>query len=148
MFIVSDRCLMWHFIEWCHIPTKPLLCLQDHKVKKKKNPKTVLIYIMVLFWTVSNIPEIVITSYIHNIWHTGCVVQSVFDYSGILQIPWRSQGHVVSIANQLQAGWSGLQIPVGVRDFSHLHNVHPGTWVIPVGKAELYLYFHQYAFMA
>jgi hypothetical protein len=42
-----------------------------------------------------------------------------------------SGGSVVGIANGLRAGWSGVRIPVGARDFSVLPNAQTGCGAQP-----------------
>jgi hypothetical protein len=88
----------------------------------------------------------VIASYIHNVTHKLLFFRQ---YLIILAFYKYSEGaRVVGVANKLQAGQSRVQIPVGARGFSRLHNVQPDTWVNPVGEAELYLNSHQCACMA
>ena len=48
--------------------------------------------------------------------------QYLLDHNPLLR-HWNS---TVSIINRLLAGWSGVQIPVGERDFLLLQNIQPG----------------------
>jgi hypothetical protein len=49
-----------------------------------------------------------------------------------LMLQCRILDSVIGIATRLLAGWSGIPIPTGIRDFSLLQNVHIGFGALSV----------------